>query len=540
MGGWGKFLGDAVSEAAGKMFDGWGKLFEKDGSGFGLGRSGDALLEKSRAGRRMRPYLNEYEQEARKAMMANMKNPAKVNFSAPPDLLRKQILDASKDAWHTTRSAYFGKHNEAWIKMIMAARSERGPVYADTMADFASVYLHDQASYWRQHQLTFAPGLKVSLTDLGIRAKPKYVEPEEFEKMLKTNLSVMYTQGIAIPHLSQIGNALLREGVPAVSRALAQWTKAMVMTGHPDRAFADLIASGALTDEFMFQALSDAKTPGASFADKIMHAPGFGWTRRQFITLTGLAGKNVAETSAYELSQGKNIKVAEFKLRRVGIDPARLRQQGFKLTNEDIQRAMYNAVNSEMFLHSERYTPWKWEENWPMRFMFMYRRFHFRQGAFIGKTFYDAYKMGPAELAKTIAVFGTFFPVAGWFIHQLQRAILLQGPQNPLKSKEEFMKEYFEGLGFAGGFGMYYTLYREGMRNYLRGGLEGPLFSTVDDMRSGVGHIIQGFEDYGAGEDEKGDTQMRAGARLIISKFGIPGRAIAAHIKKAKEDQENQ
>lgn len=534
MGGVGKLLGEAAGELGEQMFSTFGKALEDDG-GYGFIRSGRALLEKSPAGKILLDYLSkEMEPAVRKTGTQYLKT--RMTPGLPPQQATSMLRDIGLEAWHDTRKIYLGKNDEVVVKAIAEGTRQRGPAYGNAMADVMSAYLHDSGSYWRKQKVTLGAGQRLALTDIGIRGTPKWASPSDFEQSLTHSLSLMRTQGIAIPHISQILNPMLREGIGNTAKALSDWTAALVKHGKPDKFFQDVIDSGVLYDEFRYEMLSDAKTPGASLFDKVFNHPAFNWVRRQQITISALAAKNHVTQASRELAAGVNTKMNTFTLNRLGVDTNALAQRGFQLTNDDLQKAMYQGGVQNMFVRSELETPWKWNENFGMRLATQYKPFGYRQAKFITEAFKDSYKYGgPKELAKTIAVFGTFFPVMGELIKSLEDLSVGRMPQNPFGPDKKYTSEYFDAIGHAAGWGIFASLFRAGMLNYGKGYFEGPLFSTLDDILLGTGgHIIHGIE-YGAeGDEEKAGEHFKAAARMAIRQFGIPGRAIAEQMKDDK------
>lgn len=532
MGGFGGIIADAGKEIGSQIFDGFGKFISDEGGAYGFARSGEALLRKSKAGNILADYLKfDFEQGVKRTGQQMLKTKLQPNM-APPQMQRV-LRTMGRDAFNMNRSIYFGKNDEFIIKAIAAAHKERGLAYSNAMADVMSVYLRDASSYWRVKKIVMAPGLKLSLADLGIRKTAQYVAPKDFEEGLRNSTSWMFTQLIAFPHLSQIMNPMLREGIGNTAKALSEWTNALVKMGRPDKAFQDVIDSGILFDEFRYQAIADAKSPGASLATKLLNHPGFNWVRRQQITIAALAGKHSLLNSVAELKNGIDVQLNESVIRRLGVDLNALKQRGYQVADEDIQRAMHQAGVQNMFVRSELETPWRWDESFPSRLGAQYKQFGFRQSKFLAETFRDSYKYGGFKgLAKTTAAFAMLFPVAGEFVWQLEDIVKGKGLHNPFENPDGAFGEWAEAMGHAAGWGIFSSMFRTGQRGYIRGSFEGPLLGTLEDFIQAGADIKKGLIYEYEDEPDKATRKFKAAGRLTVGKVGLPGRIISNTLLK--------
>jgi hypothetical protein len=544
MGGFGKLIGDAIGEIGDQMFSGFGRFLSNDTAAYGFSRSGEALLRKSKAGDILADYIKqEFEPAVGKTGQQLLQT--KLQPGMLPHQATQVLRTMGRDATNLNRKLYFGNNDELIIKAIAEGTKQRGPAYGSAMADVMSSYFREANSSWRQKKVgIIVPGARLSLTDLGIRGTNKFVTPHEWEEGLRRSYSWMFTQGIAIPHLSQIVNPILREGVTNTAKALSEWTEALVKTGRPDKAFHDIIESGLLFDEFRYEALADAKTPGASLATKLFNHPGFNWVRRQQITIAALAGKNHFLNAVAELRNGVNTQMNEFTLRRLGVDVAALRGRNWQILPEDMQSAMYQAGVQNMFVRSDLDLPWKWDENFPSRLASQFKQFGFRQTKFLAETFRDAYLHGgPTKadkiknLAKTTAVFGIFFPVAGEFVKQLESIAVGKGFDNPFGDDKTLGGEYFDAIGHAAGWGIFSSMFRSGQRGYIRGAFEGPLLTSTEDFYQAGVDIKEGLKLEYEDDPEKAERKFKAAGRLTIGKMGLPGRIISNKFLK-NEDKE--
>ena len=531
----GKALITDLAEKYGKqMIEGFGRFMSEEGAPNWV-RSTRAVLNRQPIGKAFGDFLEHtLEPEVKRTGQTYLD--AKIKQGLPAHIA---ATDAGKEAWHDVRKAYLGQNDEALIKFIHSASKQHGPAYGNSVADAMSVYFHDASSYWRTHKIKFDPSSTehISLKNVGIRSEAEYREPKEFEKSLRQAMGWMYTPTIAIPHLSQVGNTVFNEGISSTARALAEYTSALAKGGATkQKVMNDVIKSGALFDEIRFQMMEDAK--GGGIVRQLFHHPGFGWVRRQELAITALAAKNTAQDAMKVINRygpgAAESRKAIFNLNRLGLKWQDIAEKGMELTDEDLHKAMYNGANQAIFIRSELYTPYKWEESFSSRMGFQYKQFAFRQGRFLAMGFQNAYRRdGVAGLAKAVAVYGTMFPVFGELVHSLEN---IATGKNPLQRDHEGGAEYFDALGHAAGLGIVYSMFRSGMYNYGRGFLTGPLWNTIEDLAIGVPiHVGKGINYSLEDDEDKATKQYRAAVRLAVSKLSIPGRIASNLLKEDKE-----
>jgi hypothetical protein len=506
-------LGTIAMKAAKSFVDDFGEWFAKGGLGYI--KSSRGVLESKPIGKVMSEFLqNEFEPGVKKLGQQYLEH--KINAGFPPE---QAAREAVQEAWHDTRKAMFGKNDEALIKFVHSATKQHGIIYGNNVADVMSTYLRDQQSYWRRAKLPIMN--KTSLADIGINANAEYRPPKEWEHSLRSTMSWMFTPFIAIPHLGQFANVILDTSFKDV----AVGTSELFSKVNRQQFMNTLIRSGALFDEIRFQMIEDAA--GGGIVRKLFHNPGFNWVRRHEIMVAAAAGKHAAQDAADRLVSSSGDKWAEFTLRKLGIDPAKIFNQGGQLLPEDIEKAMLREADRTIFFRSSLETPWKWEESAMSRMVFMYKHFLFRQGNFIRRSFMEAAKNGgPSEVLKTALTFGTLFPVVGEIVHSLENAAHLESPMKRDKKDALMGSEYVDAMGTAAGLGLFYTIMRASQYNGLKGWFAGPILSTAADVAS-IPYKL-----------EKGNT--RGAVKTVLTKMGVPGRVIARHIKpkRAKKKEE--
>jgi len=530
MGGIGRFLGDAFGQVAKDAAETFGRIFSDESGVYGFRASGDALLKRTPEGTAWGKYLKDvYEPNVSKTAQRMLNN---LNPNLTPAQRTIKLHQIGTDAVNLNRAIFFGANDEALVKAIAVMKKNHGKVYADAVKDMMNVYMHEAESFWTRKQVVMQPGVRLSLKDVGVDPANQYVAPKAFENALRRSMSWMYTPTVGIAHIAQIPNIFFQEGFVSASKALSEWTGSLVRTGRPDKAFQDIIDSGALFHEFIVEAINDAKTPGASLASQLFNAPLFNWVRRQEITMAALAAKNHLMSAAREMANGVDFKWNEAELQRLGVNTRDLAQRGYRVSRDDLLQAMHHGANQSIFIHRGLMTPWKWDENFGMRIISWYKHFSFQQTKFIKDGFKQAYQYGgPSEILKKAAILGLMFPAAGEFVRQLENVATGRGLDNPLAPDEKgdthYGDAYFNAIAHAAGWGIFHTMFRSGMRSYMYGlgYLQGPALHTLEDLTIvPAWHIKKGIEYSMDDEDEKANRQYRAAARVFVNKFGIPGR----------------
>lgn len=520
MGGLASGITSLADKIAGEALEGltkWGK--EEAPSLLSSTRS---ILEKTPIGKVWSDYITNTI-EPRRAQIGQSLLKSKLAAGIAPGIAAKE---SGIEAIQQARKQFLGPNDEALVKFIHTAKQQHGVPYGNNVADAMGVYFRDSVSRWRTMDVKVTPGQPaINLAKSGIRSTSNYISPTENEKGLRRSLGWMMTPLIAIPHTAQMGNVVFDTSIKSVAKSLSEY----LSTGPSKVQFQqDLLNSGVLFDEMRNQMLEDAK--GGGLARKLFNHPGFGWVRRQQISISAGAGKFAAIDAAAKLTRDPSDKWARHTLGKLGIDTTQLSGSG-QLTPEQIQKAMYSEANRSIFLSHSMETPYKWEENWFGRMDVTYKHFAFRQGKFLKDGFRDAYEYGGAkELAKTVAIYGTLFPAFGELVHTMEN---VASGQNPLKrDKDDPASEYFDALGYAGGWAIFYSMWRSGTFNAGRGFLEGPFFNMLDDVFIGGATDLMHHD-----KDGDWDPKIKHAAHRVTTKLGVPGKLISPMLKDDKEDK---
>ena len=547
MGGFEGLAGEVLEKEAG---EGIGKFLSKFEEGQGFYKTARDILSKSETGQVLLKHLDDViipqsRKTAQAYFDASLSSvPKTVTGKVRANVVSKLSREAKTKAWGDVRSTYLGKKDEVLIKSIHDATKSHGQNYGNMMADALTYVMHDAGeSYklpgkdvtlpgWRTERVKLAPGEKgISLADVGIREKGKFTSPEAWEQNLRIAAGWMNAPLIAIPHMSQVGATLLDSGFKATAKALADYGK--IINGADD-IMAGVMRSGVLFDEMHYEMQQEAR--GAGLVEKLFHFPGFNWVRRQELTLSALAGKHAAIDAVEKLTKDSSDKWAKHTIEKLGIKFDDLAEKGFKLTQSDIETAMFKEANRSIMVTRELDTPWKWQESAMARLSFQYKDFAYRYGRFISSGLWNAAKYGgPTEFAKSLSIYLTVFPAFGEIVHSMENIASAKNPfQRDSKSNEE---EYFSALGYAGGLGIFNSLWRAGLYNKGKGFLEGPTASNIEDFT--FKPAIRAAKIYKAldeGDTYKAQKEAIGAAQDLTYKLGWPGRMIANQIKNYEKD----
>src|SRR3974390_121104 len=98
MGGFGSMVGDAIGELGEQVFKNFKGFLTDEGSSYGLGRSGEALLRKSKAGNILADYLPELEQGVRRTGQHLLDT--KLQPGMTPTQGQAVLRTMTRDAWN--------------------------------------------------------------------------------------------------------------------------------------------------------------------------------------------------------------------------------------------------------------------------------------------------------------------------------------------------------------------------------------------------------------------------------------------------------
>ena len=207
----------------------------------------------------------------------------------------------------------------------------------------------------------------------------------------------------------------------------------------------------------------------------------------------------------------------------LGLDPAAIRSAG-KLSEDDLLTAGYRSADENLFIDRGLKTPWTWDENGTARMLSLYKGFQFREGKLIKDSIKRGMAGGPVSAAKTLAILGTVFPIAGYIVSSMENVATGRSPLDrshifkprPFGVGNEYTDQVLDAYSHVAAFGIWYSLYRA--TAFRRGSdyTEGPVWSLGADALYGGYQASQG--------------KYKSGIKSITRRVPVVGPAIAAHV----------
>lgn len=478
----GEVLGKLASEEG-------SKIISKEGTSIFEGlrnwvTSQDSMLRKTKLGSDFADILRNKYEPAVKQTLGNTLEQMKNTGSYHPTVAAK----AEREIRQNLAEQMFGKKREAFTALVQQADRERGSVYANSIADNLSGYFGEDAHYeapWRR-----------SLIKKGVDVTPtsKLTFTSNFERSLRKGASAMMTGRVAIPHLFQAPlNSFLDSGAKNVAKAFVDYF------GDKQEALRFVLNSGALSDEIKYELAQSYSNKGLwqKLYGAVRH-PGFDSVRRFGIVLSALAGKHAAIEAAQDGMLG-NEERASIMLRSFGLNPDAVKANKWVLSEADKLTAAYRGASKDMFIRSGLDTPGAWENSGAIRTAFMYKHFMFNEGRFLKTYFQREYELGGhLGLAKAVAKFALAAPVFGELVTSMDALVTGNDPTQRYgpgyKIGEKVggdaggaIGEMIDAMSHAGGFGLFYNIWRDAQRRSLATFLIGPIYGSLTDLAADVG-----------------------------------------------------
>jgi len=548
------------------------KIGEEEASRMGkLLTSGEGEANKSPAGKLLMDMLKTFsgyvDQDAEAIGRPNIRNLPSWSMTDKAVKQQRQIIadQNATEMKHARRQArdinddyVFGPNRAKLSQLLYNANKQRGIIHATNLADIASVFLREESpkpfalrdpitGKVVKDPVTGKPQLTDWRKSGGILATSPYKAPREvdFEMKAKNFLGYTYLGRVAIPHLFQNFNVALNDGISA-------WAKAWVdIIKDPQQARDTAIRMGALWEDTYRDMLNIADGKDTIW-HRVFHMPAFNFVRGWELVHAANAGKYAAENAARELLQSAS-KASKLQLEMLGLNPTDILRRG-SLSAEDILTAGFRSADENMFIERGLKTPWLWEETSGWRLMFLYKSFQFREGKLIKDAIVRSLKSGPLQSAKTLAILGIMFPIAGEAIAALENIATFRWPfdkghpavreaaeatgeklgiENIPSGKGDifhakfwgkrnpYVDEVLDAYGHMAAFGIWYSLFRAVASNRATDWMTGPGASLFKDILT---------SSYYGGFKGKFDPAAKA----ILRRVPVVGPSLAAHEKELK------
>jgi hypothetical protein len=420
------------------------------------------------------------------------------------------------------RNKMFGPKDQIMQGFVNAIAQEHGEEKAKNIVDALGVYFHDNV--YKQgggeaSRLASNLQAKHSLVeDIPFRNSP-YKPGGDLERTISkgTTAALAFKAGLA--HTTTPLNALIGRSLTSFAKATGDMFGSNY---HGARAqMLALDAIGQLVAEehqqiYDFQnGLIKKYAPGSigEFISKNWMIPGLNAVRQRTATMLAMQGKYAAQ-ELFENMSSQNIKVAErarFDLKRLGLDPNKLRAQG-KLLDDDIRTAMFNNTNDRMFLNSGINRAPAATASTLGRFIGMYHAYGASQANFIQRELVAAIqKKDPMSFVKTVAILGTVFPAVGSGVQALEHLWMGKGID---QAKEDIkggigvgeafsLANRLDAFAHTAGFGVLNSYGRSLTRDKLASTMLGPVLNSLSELTVDSAKAIEGItsgKDKGKGE----------------------------------------
>jgi len=311
--------------------------------------------------------------------------------------------------------------------------------------------------------------------------------------------------------------------------------------------YQNLLTTGAFTESMMrdVKAWNLMKATGhpeimdsplARIVYKTFHQPGFGpW--RDYNLLSGAnVGKSVAEQLGRDIhAQGPTAKL-KWQALQFGLDIPKIMEQGGKLDEEDLGRAVYKFVNEHYFLDNSLSRSTLLQSTWAGRILGTYHGYVTRQSKLMAKAMFSNFReRGSASVVKNLAIGATLMPLMGEGIKLIQQTYRGQNAGGSLKTDiegiegkhgaEGIAEAYFGAMAHVGAYGVYGHIIRGALTHNILNTLGGPIVSSAADLTQDV--VTAGRRTY----RKKGKDLQKSWAPVERDlMFDTPGVSLLAQV----------
>lgn len=416
------------------------------------------------------------------------------------------------EAKHVASDMAFGKNHELIAAHLAAAAKEVGDTNAPhvkNLADNMAMILHDN---------TVKPefkGKKVVAYNKVSEVKYDALHDKQYGKFLtkffssdqvytprSKNERIVYEFAhttlaplAAIGHLGTFANAAFSVPFRDLNKALIdvatnyQATKQMLQTSGVMEE--DIL--NTIKQQVDYRSGTIAKYTNGTFADyfnRAVHMPGLRGVRNLQTVMFGSAGYHTAIDMAAELAQNPSNARALYELRDMHLDPREIIAQGGKLSEEQIQTAIWHYTNNHVFLHTDVERSFYARQNGFTRQASMFHSFTSAQGRFIFHEMQKAWSLKGSDpmlgVRSIVALLGVF-PAMGFAVKQIEQIGRGEGTDIETSydnirgenGKRAQLEEYLSDYSYVGGFGIAGSYIRGASRNTLGNMIAGPLANAI-------------------------------------------------------------
>lgn len=430
---------------------------------------------------------------------------------AKPKINEGEIhTNASKAARH----ALLGPKDGLGVTLAASIEKKHGAASAQSFSNAVAFLLKDYVDPMTSEHSGFnarnkiqAPysSFKKNVVNAGVgltSVAPSYNPRGPIERAVTGAIYQTFSPLIAIPHIATTFNGLFGSDPATFLTGLSK-SLGKSMDANIDK-FQSLVTSGAFVESHLrdikewnqFKATGRPEFTGSGTAHliyKLFHQPGFS-TLRDYTLLSGSnVGKMTAEQMARDFVKNPADKVLQWNIKEFGLDPMKVIEQGGKLDESDLGKAVYAFVNKHYFLDNSLQRSMLLQSTWAGRLLGTYHGYVTRQAKLMYHAMgADFIKQGPLATAKNLAIGLTLFPAMGEMVKIIQEGVRGQDAGGDLKKDIQNISgqhgtsgaasTYFEAMGHVGAFGVYNHLLRGGLTHHLVATAAGPVPSMLGNI----------------------------------------------------------
>jgi len=190
--------------------------------------------------------------------------------------------------------------------------------------------------------------------------------------------------------------------------------------------------------------------------------------------------------------QGPTAKL-KWQALQLGLDIPKIMEQGGKLDEEDLGRAVYKFVNEHYFLDNSLSRSTLLQSTWAGRILGTYHGYVTRQSKLMARAMFQNFKeRGAASVVKNLAIGATLMPLMGEGIKLIQQTYRGQNAGGSLKTDieniegkhgaEGIAEAYFGAFAHVGAYGVYGHIIRGALTHNILNTLGGPVVSSTADL----------------------------------------------------------
>ena len=398
-------------------------------------------------------------------------------------------------AQNYSRTTTMGRNDALAAHAYIWAQHTNGPIHAQNLADHMAMYFHGN--------MTDYAGANVSRLKYNIRMNKDYKDLTKdldtsavssdrgaIEKRLQRYASTILAPAIVIPHLETPLNVVLNTPLTDTIKGLAD----MMLRGK-NGVKQTLLQTGIFADNSLrtwqelqqYRSGTVARVTGSPqigyILGKAVHQPGFNALRDWTLAFAGTTGYHTAMDMADDFAKTGSTR-AKIQLERMGIDPLVVARQGGRLTQDQVEKAVYHFVDNKVFLNMRMNRSYMATANAPMRIGLMFHNYVAAEGRFLKREFSDMLRSkDPMMAVQWLATMGIIFPTAGVLTESLEN--YARGQDDDLQKRVGNMmfqngawngvESWADAYAHMAGFGVLTSYIRGASRNELSNTLWGPI-----------------------------------------------------------------